>query len=135
MENVKINRNPWAYRAVLWLGSAMLVATGVILIVWKSMSDILAIAVLTGILLLVSNFFVYIGRDRPLKDERSAKIGTLAATYSWFVTLAFMGFLLISGYWSRRAFTPEELFGLVFVVMVLSMLAINAYLGGRADVE
>lgn len=127
--------DPWLYKVSLWLGSAALVIAGVVLIIWKSMDDVLAIVVLSGILVLLSNFFIYIGMDKPLKDERAKKIGTLSATYSWFITLAFMGFLLVSGYWSHRAFTPEELFGLVFVVMILSMLAINAYLGGKADVE
>lgn len=127
--------DPWLYRVSLWLGSAALVIAGIALIIWKSMDDVLAIVVLSGILVLLSNFFAYIGMEKPLKDERVKKIGTVSATYSWFITLAFMGFLLISGYWSHRVFTPEELFGLIFVVMLLSMLVINAYLGGKADVE
>jgi drug/metabolite transporter (DMT)-like permease len=135
MSNNKKPIDPWPYKVSLWLGSAALVIAGIVLVIWKSMDDILAIVVLSGILILLSNFFIYIGMDKPLKDERSKKIGTLSATYSWFITLGFMGFLLISGYWSHRAFMPEELFGLIFIVMILSMLAINAYFGGKADVE
>ncbi len=123
------------YNASLWLGSAALIISGAALIIWKTFNDLIVIVVLMGILVLGSSLFLYLGMEKPVKDERTRKIGTLAVTHSWLVTLAFMCFLMVSGYWSGRAFAPEELFGLIMVVMVVSMLAINAYLSSRGDIE
>jgi len=123
------------YNASLWLASAALVISGIALIIGKAFNDIIVIVVFIGILVLVSTLFYYLGMEKPVKDERTRKIGTLAATYSWLITLAFMCFLMVTGYWSHRVFAPEELFGLIMFVMVVSMLAINFYLGRRGDVE
>ncbi len=123
------------YNASLWLASAALVISGIALVIWKTFTDVIVIVVFMGILVLVSSLFYYLGMEKPVKDERTRKIGTLAATYSWLVTLAFMCFLMVTGYWSGRVFAPAELFGLILFVMVVSMLAINAYLSRRGDVE
>ncbi len=135
MSNNKNVTGRWLYNVSLWLGSAALVISGVALIIWKTFNDIIVTVAFAGILVLVSGLFYYLGMEKPVKDERTRKIGTLAATYSWLVTLAFMCFLMVTGYWSHRVFAPEELFGLIMFVMVVSMLAINAYLGRREDVE
>ncbi len=135
MSNNKNALDGLLYNASLWLASAALAISGIVLVIWKTFNDVIVIVVFIGILVLVSSLFLYLGMEKPLKDERTRKIGTLAATYSWLVTLAFMCFLMVTGYWSHRVFAPEELFGLIMFVMVVSMLAINAYLGRREDVE
>ncbi|MBM4240450.1 MAG: hypothetical protein FJ150_02040 [Euryarchaeota archaeon] len=122
------------YRVSMWLGSAILIILAVYMIIWKTVDDFIAIMVLVGILIIVVNFLSYIGMEKP-KDERLKKIGTLAATYSWYITLAFMCFLLFSGYYSHRVFKPAELFGLVIFVMISTMLVINECLNLKGDVE
>jgi hypothetical protein len=119
----------------MWLASAALVISGVALIIWKTFNDLIVIVIFIGILVLGSSLFLYLGMEKPVKDERTRKIGTLAVTHSWLVTLAFMCFLMVSGYWSGRVFASEELFGLIMVVMVVSMLLINTYLSRNGDVE
>jgi hypothetical protein len=125
----------WLYKVSLWLGSAALAIAGIVLTIWKTLDDAVVITILLGALSLASNFFIYLGMDKPMKDERARKIGTLAATYSWFITIVFMCFLLVTGYWGGRVFKPEELFGVLILVMVVTMLGINALLGRTGDVE
>jgi NADH:ubiquinone oxidoreductase subunit 6 (subunit J) len=110
MSDNKKPADPWLYKVSLWLGSAALAIAGIVLIIWKTLDDAIIIVILLGALTLASNFFIYMGMDKPLKDERARKIGTLAATYSWFITIVFMCFLLVTGYGSGRVFAPEELF-------------------------
>jgi hypothetical protein len=135
MSNKKNAMGISLYNVSLWLGSTALVISGIALIIWKTLNDIIVALVLMGILVLVSSLFYYLGMEKPVKDERLRKIGTLSATYSWLATLGFMCFLMVSGYWSHRVFAQEELFGLIMFVMVVSMLVINAYLSRRGDVE
>lgn len=122
------------YRISMWIGSAILIILAIYLIIWKIVDDVIAIMVLCGILIIVVNFLSYIGMEKP-KDERLKKIGTLSATYSWYITLSFMCFLLFSGHCFQRVFKPAELFGLVIFVMVSTMLIINESLRLKGDVE
>jgi Ni,Fe-hydrogenase I cytochrome b subunit len=73
--------------------------------------------------------------SKPAEDERLKKVGTLAATYSWLVTIVSMCFLMGTGYWNGRVFAQEELFGLVMVVMVVSLLGFNVFFRSMGDVK
>jgi hypothetical protein len=130
----KIDKQYKASKALMWVASALLLVPAVYMIIWKTFNDIIAIAVVLGALIIIISFFSYIGMDKPA-DERLMKVGTMSATWSWYITLMFMCFLLFSGFYTPRQFQPAELFGLVIFVMVSSMLVLNTYFNRKGDVE
>lgn len=123
-----------ANKALMWIGSAILLISSVYLIIWKTFNDTVATVVLIAAMIIIISFFTYLGMDKP-KDERLMKVGTTAATWSWYITLMFMCFLLFSGFYSNRQFQPAEIFGLVIFVMVSTMLVLNTYFNRKGDVE
>ena len=123
------------YNVSIWIGSAILMISGLILMVTKTMNDILAIFMLFGIVAFLTNFFNYVGMDEKAKDERIRKIGTYATTYSWNITLVFVTFLVITMYWAQNIHNPLELMGVVIFVMVATMLVSNTILSRMGDIE
>lgn len=130
--NVEKNYN--SYKVIMWSGSALLILSSLALIIWKNLNDFVVTGLLLGIMFYVISFFAYIGIDDTVKDERLRSIGTLAATWSWYITLAFVSFLVISMYWAQRIRDPVELMGVTIFVMVTSMLVVNTILTRRGDV-
>jgi small-conductance mechanosensitive channel len=112
----------------------LLAASGYMAIV-KEINDNAVLAIFIAVLFLVANFFVYIGMSKPMQDERLRKIGTTAATYSWYFTIVVMGFFIFSGYYGGRQFTAAEMFGLFTFLLVGSWLAVNTYLKWKGDAE
>ena len=123
------------YNVSIWFGSAALLVSGVIMMVTETMSDLLAVFLLLGIMCLMTNFFTYVGMDEKARDERLRKIGTFAATYSWYITLIFVVYLVITMYWGQNIHNPIELMGVTIFVMVSSMLIANTVLSRRGDIE
>jgi len=132
-ENKKNSRD-W-FKISIWLGSAILLVDSFYLMATKTMNDFTAIGLLFGILIYVSSFFASIGMEKTARDERLRKIGTLAATWSWYITLVFVAFLLVSMFWAQRIHDPVELMGLVIFVMVSTMLVANAIFSRIGDVD
>jgi len=130
----KIDKQYLASKALMWIGSAILLVCAVYMIIWKTFNDIIAIEVLIGAMVIIISFFSYIGMEKPA-DERLIKVGTMSATWSWYITLMFMCFLLFSGFYTPRQFQPAELFGLVIFVMVSTMIVLNTYFNRKGDVE
>lgn len=124
-----------SYKIIIWIGSALLILSSLALIIWKTMNDFVVTGLLLGIMFYIVSFFAYIGMDETVKDERLRKIGTLSATWSWYITLVFVGFLVISMYWAQRIHDPVELMGVTIFVMVTSMLVVNIILSRRGDIE
>jgi hypothetical protein len=91
------------YELSIWMGSVILMISGLILMATKTMNDLLAIFMLFGVAALATNFFTYLGMDEKAKDERLRKIGTYATTYSWNITLLFV---FIPGY--NHVLGPEH---------------------------
>lgn len=135
MENKRPERNYNIYKISIWLGSAILLIDSFYLMATKTMNDFAAIGLLLGILIYVSSFFASIGMEKTAKDERLRKIGTLAATWSWYITLVFIAFLIVSMYWSQRIHDPIELMGLTIFVMISTMLVANAILSRIGDID
>jgi hypothetical protein len=129
------NRNYDIYKISIWLGSAILIVVALYLMATKTMNDFTAIGLLLGILIYVSSFFASIGMEKTAKDERLRKIGTLAATWSWYITLVFVSFLVVNMYWAQRIHDPIELMGLTIFVMVTTMLVANTILGRIGDID
>ena len=124
-----------SYKIVMWIGSALLIVSSLVLIFTKTMNDYVVTGLLLGIMFYTVSFFGYIGIDDEVKDERLRKIGTLAATWSCYITLVFVSFLVISMYWADRIRDPVELMGVTIFVMVAVMLVVNIILSRKGDIE
>ena len=122
------------YTASMWIGAITLIICGSFMIVYKVVDMTIAVLVLIGIMAIMSNFFSYIGMSKP-QDERLRKIGTLSATYSWYVSIVFICFLVFSGYLAHRERTTAEIFGVIILIMVASMMITNTYLRWKGEVE
>jgi hypothetical protein len=119
----------------IWLGSAALMLSGLIMMVTKTMSDILVVIILLGATAYLTNFFIYVGMDKKAQDERLRKIGTFATTYSWYITLMFISFLVINMYWAQNIHNPIELMGVTIFVMTSTMLIANTILNRKGDID
>jgi FtsH-binding integral membrane protein len=122
-------------RASFWLGSLLLVVTVAIIYISQGINDITAVGVLLGVMLMLSSFFDFIGASRDARDERARKIGTLAATWSWYITMSFTGMLLVFSHWNHREFATAHLLSTIVFIMIASMLAVNTYFNLKGDVE
>ena len=134
-EKSNVDRDYRLYKISIWLGSAILIVTSLYLMANKTMNDFTAIGLLIGMTMYIVSFFAYIGMDKTTQDERLRKIGTLAVTWSWYITLVFVGFLVVSMYWAERIHDPIELMGLTIFVMVSTMLVANTILSRKGDID
>lgn len=133
--NVKKSSNNYdLHKISMCIASAALLICGLVLIIWKTIDDTIALIIFLSIIILSSNYFQSIGMDKP-KDERLRKIGTMAATWSWYTTLSFVGFLLVFSSWGGREYNAAEAFGVTIFVMVLTMVLSSAYLSYKGDIE
>lgn len=130
-----IERDYKMYKVSIWVGSAILMVTSLYLMATKTMNDYTALGLLIGMTIYIVSFFAYIGMEKTARDERLKKIGTLAATWSWYITLTFVGFLLVNMFWAQRFHDPVELMGLVIFVLVTTMLVANTILSRIGDVD
>lgn len=131
----KMERNYRMYKISIWVGSAILIVTSLYLMATKNMNDYTAMGLLIGMIIYIVSFFAYIGMEKKAGDERLKKIGTLAATWSWYITLVFVGFLLVSMFWAQRMHDPVELMGLVVFILVTTMLVANTILSRVGDID
>jgi len=131
----KMERNYRMYKISIWVGSAILIVTSLYLMATKNMNDYTAMGLLIGMIIYIVSFFAYIGMEKTAGDERLKKIGTLAATWSWYITLIFVGFLLVSMFWAQRMHDPVELMGLVVFILVTTMLVANTILSRVGDID
>ena len=122
-------------KASMWLGYLVMLGLGAVMVVYEPTDDDATLAVLFCVVIFTANFFAYIGLEKPTKDERARKIGTLAATYAWFVTLVAMCFVYVWDVaWNLQLSVPRFL-GILLLVTVASMAALNFYFGRKGDVE
>lgn len=121
-------------KIIVWLAYTALTISGLVLIIWKTVDDVIAVTIFLSIMILSVNYFPSIGMDKP-KDERLRKIGTMAATWSWYATISFIGFLLVFSSWSGREYNAAEAFGVTIFVMAITNIISSAYLSYKGDIE
>lgn len=109
--------------------------TSLYLMAVNNMNDYTAIGLLLGMTIYIVSFFAYMGMEKTTRDERLRKIGTLAVTWSWYITLIFTGFLVVSMFWADRIHDPIELMGLIIFVMITTMLVANTILSRIGDID
>jgi hypothetical protein len=120
----------------MFLGGALLVACGALMLMNDNLDNILWVEVLMGLSLFGGGLFEFLGLRQPLKDERVARIGTRAITYSWYTVLVVVGFIaLVYGMGGGYKIGMPQAVGSVLIVMVVSTFAFNWYLGREGDVE
>ena len=118
------------------LGGGLLVACGVLMLMEDTLDGILWLEVLLGLALFGGGLFEFLGLRQPLKDERVARIGTRAATYSWYAILVLLGFMaMVFGMGGGAKISMPQAVGTMLIAMVVSILAFNWYLGRKGDVE
>ncbi|MCK9152444.1 hypothetical protein [Methanobacterium alcaliphilum] len=123
-----------SYTGSMWIGAIILIICSLLMIIYKYIDLTIAVMVLIGVMAIMSNFFSYIGMSEPL-DERLKKIGTLSATYSWYVSLVFTCFFVYSSHFINMERTTTEIFGVTIFIMVTSMMIINTFLRWKGDVQ
>lgn len=121
-------------KLAVWMAYIVLALSGLVLIIWKTMDDTIALTIFLSIMILSVNYFPSIGMDKP-KDERLRKIGTMAATWSWYATISFIGLLLVFSSWNGREYNAAEAFGITIFVMAITTIVSSAYLSYKGDIE
>ena len=120
----------------VFLGGALLIGCGVVMIIGDTVGDILWLEVLMGLFFFTGGLFEFLGLSEPLKDERAAHIGTRAATYSWYVTLVLVGSMaMVFGMGGGHKITMPQAVGTTLIVMVVSILLLNWRLERTGDLE
>lgn len=119
----------------MWLGYLVMIGLGLAMAMFDWSDGNASLAIIFCVVIFTANFFGFLGMEKPTKDERARKIGTYAATYSWYITLVAMCFLVIWDIAFGMKLSVARYFGIVLLVMVTSMMVINAYKGYRGDVE
>ena len=118
------------------LGGILLVGCGVMMILGDTVGDILWLEIMLGMGLFMGGMGELIGLKKPLKDERAARIGTLAMTYSWYTVLLWVATIaMIFGFGGGYKVTMAQAVGTTIIVMVVSIFGFNWYLGRKGDVE
>jgi len=132
------NKNPdqlGIIKASMWLGYLVMLGMGLALILFDLDSGNATLAVLFCVSIFTANFFAYIGLEKPSKDERARRIGTLAVTYSWFITLCAMCFVYISDEAFKMHLSIARFLGIMLLVMIVSMACLNFWLGHKGDID
>lgn len=131
-----MSNDPFRWTVVsFWLGGIVLAVTSAVIYTLNVLNDITAVAMLMGALMMSTTFFNYIGVNPAARDERARKIGTLSATWSWFITLLFTSMVLAFDIWSGRQFETPRLLATIVFIMTVSMMATNLWYSRRGDVE
>jgi len=118
------------------LGGALLFASGLLMVLEDDLDGILWLEVLLGLSLFGGGLFEHLGLREPLKDERTARIGTRAATYSWYAVLVFVCFLgMVYGMGGGYKISMSQATGAVLMLMVVSIMIFKWLLNMKGDVE
>lgn len=132
--NINTDRKYRNYKISIWIGSLLLIISSINLIFYKSINFYTSSMLLIGILLYSSDFLNYIGIGKS-KNDSIRNIGIYATAWSWYITLIFNGFLIITMYWSNNVREPSELMGIIILVMVITMHIANLIIGSKDDLN
>jgi hypothetical protein len=122
-------------KASMGLGYLVMLGIGAVLVIWEPADGNVSLALLFCVAIFTANFFAHIGIQRPSKDERARRIGTMAATSSWFVTLVLMCFVYIWAVAFNFPMSMARFLGILLIVMIASMAILNFSFGRKGDIE
>lgn len=135
MNSVKNAEQLGIIKASMWLGYLVMLLMGVALVVFEPTDGNATLATMFCVVIFTANFFAYIGLEKPSRDERARRIGTLAATYSWFYTLVAMCFIYIWAVAFNYAMSMPRFLGIMLLVMIITMAGLNFYYGRKGDID
>jgi hypothetical protein len=122
-------------KASMWLGYMVILGMGAVMVIWEPTDGNASLTLLFCVSIFTANFFAYIGLEKPAKDERARRIGTLAATYSWFITMVAMCFVYIWAVAFSFPMSMARFLGILLIVMIVSMACLNFHFGRKGDIE
>lgn len=122
-------------KASMWLGYLVMLGMGAALVVFEPADGNATLAMIFCVVIFTGSFFTYIGIEQPAKDERARRIGTLAATYSWLITLVAMCFIYIWDVGLELHMSIARFLGILLIVMIVSMACLNFWFGRKGDVD
>lgn len=122
-------------KASMWLGYLVLMSMGAALVIFEPADGNATLIVLFCVAIFTADFFAYIGLEQPAKDERARKIGTLAATYSWFITLCIMCFVYVWDVAFNMHLSVPRFLGILLLVMAISMACLNFHFSRKGDID
>jgi len=123
----------------IMMGSGIILCIGAVALLMTSETiDIVIILALlvAGVMGLITGLSKYLGyREGPRTDERTRKLSAFATTYSWFITFVLVNILFLLDYFGRLTITVSQILGLIFFVMLLTMVGMNMYFKQKGDEE
>ena len=122
-------------KIVIGLGTALCI--GAVALSMTSIHTVIILALLVaGVIGIITGFSKYLGyREGPRTDERTRKLSAFATTHSWFITFVLVNILFLLNYFSRLAITVSQALGLIFFVMLVTMVGMNTYFKRKGYAE
>jgi len=122
---------------IIGLGIVLCIGAVALLMTLKTIDIVIILVLLVaGVTSLMTGFSKYLGyRETPRTDERTRKLSAFATTYSWFITFVLVNILFLLDYFGRLTITVSQTLGLIFFVMLLTMLGMNIYFKRKSDVK
>ncbi len=120
----------------LIFGSIVLLIALVLLIFWKNTPDIIISGLMaSGLATTITGIYSHSKYGVQAEhDERTRKISASAVTYSWLITLTFVGVLGYLNYFSPLEMTVMKVLSIVILVMIGTLILFYAYFARKGEV-
>lgn len=113
-----------------------LVIVMLFLLFWNGINET-SVSIATNIIIVVViiSFLRYRYPERYQKDERTKKLSSYAASWSWLITLVIIALLFWINYLGIIELIATQVLGIVLFVMIITMIAFYWYFNRIGDVE
>ena len=131
MEMTRVNKQRLIFVPVL------LFVAVVLLIFWKNPPDIIITVLMSaGLSTIITGIYSHSKYGVQAEhDERTRKISASAVTYSWLITLTFIGVLGFLDYFSILEMTVKRVLSTVVLIMIGTLILFYAYFARKGDLE
>jgi hypothetical protein len=120
---------------IMWMGGLALICMMLAIIELDRIDGQLVTGIVVAVIAFLPNFFAFLGMEKPGRDERRRKIGTMATAYSWYITALALCAVVVLCYTFNVALSMPRLFGLTMIVLIASMMGCFVYFSRKGDVE
>jgi drug/metabolite transporter (DMT)-like permease len=124
-------------KIMMGLGIVLCIGAVALLTTLETIDIVIILALfVAGATSLITGFSKYLGyRKSSRTDERIRKLSAFATTYSWFITFVLVNILFLLDYFDRLTITVSQTLGLIFFVMLLTMVGMNMYFKRKGYAE
>jgi uncharacterized membrane-anchored protein len=131
MEMTKANKQR------LIIGSIVLLVAVVLLIFWKNAPSVIISGLMAGGLAgIIDGIYSHIRYGvQAESDERTRKISASATTYSWLITLTFVGVSAYLNEFGLLETTVKKVLSNIILVMIGTLILFYAYFARKGDIE